>query len=38
MDWAPFGNPSILTRIAIAKGIGLVIGGAIFFLGAPGRS
>lgn len=33
MDWTPLGNPSLLTRIAVAKGMGLVIGGAIFFLG-----
>lgn len=29
MDWTPLGNPSLLTRIAVAKGVGLAIGAVI---------
>ena len=32
MDWTPLGNPSLVTRIAIAKSIGLAIGLCGFFI------
>lgn len=32
MDWTPLGNPSLLTRIAIAKSVGLVVGFCGFFV------
>ena len=32
VDWTPFGNPSLLTRIAIAKSIGGVVGVIGFFV------
>ena len=32
MDWTPLGNPSLMTRIAIAKSIGLVVGLIAFFV------
>lgn len=32
MDWSPLGNPSLMTRIAIAKSIGLVVGVIAFFV------
>lgn len=31
MDWTPFHKPSLLTRIAVAKSIGLIVGAIAFF-------
>ena len=32
MDWSPLGYPSLITRVAIAKAIGLTVGLLAFFL------
>ena len=32
MDYSPYGKPSLMTRIGVAKGVGLVIGLVAFFV------